>query len=77
MSQSRTRWIGMDVPKASLAVAYVAPTPGAEVTSVGAMGPRPWDMDPRLRKRPSKATPLLFDVAILYRTHGDKSNRYP
>ena len=60
MSQSRTRCIGMDVHKDSIAVAYVAQDHGAEVTYLGTIGTRQGDIDQLIRKRPSKATHLLF-----------------
>src|SRR6266545_3690998 len=59
MSQSRTLDIGMDVHKDSIAVAYVAQDHGAEVTDLGALGTRQCDIDHLVRKRPSKATPLI------------------
>ena len=60
MAQSHTLFIGMDVHKDILAVAYVAQEHGAEVTSLGTIGTRQCDIDQRVRKRPSQATPLLF-----------------
>jgi transposase len=60
MAQSRTLFIGMDMHKESMAVAYVAHTHGAEVTSWGAIGTRQCAIDQLLRKMPSKATHLLF-----------------
>src|SRR5688500_20315691 len=60
MSQSRTRCIGMDVHQDAIAVAYVAQEHGAAVTSLGSIGTRQGDLDPLLRKMPSKATHLLF-----------------
>ena len=63
MSQSRTLFIGMDVPKDSIAVAYIAHTYGAEVTSLGAIGTRQCDIDQLIRKMPSKAKHLLFVYA--------------
>ena len=60
MSQSRTLFIGRDVHKDSIAVAYVAQDHGAEVTSLGSIGTRQGDSDQRVRKMPSKATHLLF-----------------
>ena len=39
MSQSSTRFIGMDVHKDSIAVAYVAQDHGAEVTTLGPSAP--------------------------------------
>jgi transposase len=60
MYQSHTRYIGMDVHKASIAVAYVAQDHGAEVTSLGAIGTRQCDLDHLVRNMPSKANPLIF-----------------
>ena len=60
MSPSSTLFIGMDVHKDSIAVAYVAQAHGAEVMSLGAIGTRQCDLDQLLRQRPSTATHLLF-----------------
>jgi transposase len=60
MSQSSTRFIGMDVHKDSIAVAYVAQDHGAEVTYLGAIGTRQGDIDQMIRKMPSKANHLIF-----------------
>ena len=60
MSQSSTLFIGMDVHKATIAVAYVAQEHGAEVTSLGTSGTRQGDIDQRVRKMQSKAKHLLF-----------------
>jgi transposase len=60
MSQSRTRFIGMDVHKESIAVAYVAQDHGAEVTYLGAIGTRQCDIDQLIRKMQSKAKHLVF-----------------
>ena len=60
MSQSRTLFIGMDVHKDSIAVAYVAQDHGAEVTYLGARGTRQCDIDQLVRKMQSKAKHLLF-----------------
>ena len=59
MSQSRTRFIGMDVHKATMAVAYIAQDSGAAVTSLGTMGTRPCDMDPLVRTMQSQAKHLI------------------
>jgi hypothetical protein len=40
MSQSSTLYVGMDVHKESIAVAYVAQAHGAEVISLGTVGTR-------------------------------------
>ena len=59
MSQSSTLFIGMDVHKDSIAVAYVAQDHGAEVMYLGAIGTRQCDIDLRIRKRQAKATHLM------------------
>jgi len=50
----------MDVHKETIAVAYVAQEPGAEVTYFGPIGTRQCATDPLIRKRPSKAPHLIF-----------------
>jgi transposase len=60
MSQSRTLFIGMDVHKDSIAVAYVAQDHGAEVTYLGTIGTRHGDIDKRIRTMQSKATHRIF-----------------
>src|SRR5262249_25992562 len=60
MSQSSTLFIGMDVHKESIAVAYVAQEHGAEGASLGTMGTRQCDIDQLIRKRQSKAQHLVF-----------------
>jgi transposase len=60
MSQSSTLFIGMDVHKDSIAVAYVAQDHGAEVMYLGAIGTRQCDLDQLIRKLQSKATHLIF-----------------
>jgi transposase len=60
MSQSSTLFIGMDVHKDSIAVAYVAQDHGAEVMYLGAIGTRQCDLDQLIRKRQSKAKHLIF-----------------
>jgi transposase len=59
MSQSGTRFLGMEVHNESIAVASVAPEHGAEVPCLGSLGTRQCDSDPRIRKRPSQATSLV------------------
>ncbi len=63
MAQSRTRFIGMDGHKDSSAVAYVAQDHGAEVTSLGARGPRQCAINQRVRTMQSQATHLIFVYA--------------
>jgi len=60
MHQSRTLYVGMDVHKESIAVAYVAKDPAAAVISLGTFGTRQGAIDTLLRKRPSQATHLVF-----------------
>src|SRR5215831_1980418 len=50
----------MDVHQESIAVAYVAQEPHAEVISLGALGTRQCDIDQLLRKMPSKSQHLVF-----------------
>jgi transposase len=60
MSQSRTLDLGMDVHKDAIAVAYVTQKHGAEVTFLGTIGTRQYDIDHLIRKLPSKAKHLIF-----------------
>jgi transposase len=60
MSQSRTLFIGMDIHKDAIAVAYVAQDHGAEVIYLGSIGTRQCAIDHLIRKMPSKAKHLLF-----------------
>jgi transposase len=60
MSQSTTLFIGLDVHKESIAVAYIAQDYGAEVTYLGAIGTRQCDIDQLVRKMQSKAPHLIF-----------------
>ena len=60
MAQSSTLYIGMDVHKDSIAVAYVAQDHDAEVVSLGTIGTRQCDIDQLIRKLQSKGqTPRL------------------
>jgi transposase len=60
MRQSSTLYIGMDVHKESIAVAYVTQQHGAEVTYLGTIGTRQCDIDQLIRKMQSKAKYLVF-----------------
>ena len=60
MAQSSTLFIGMDVHKDTIAVAYVAQDHGAEVTYLGTIGTRQCDIDQLIRKMQSKAQHLIF-----------------
>jgi hypothetical protein len=50
----------MDVHQDSMAVAYVVQDHGAEVTSLGTVGTRQYDIDNLVRKIQSKAKHLVF-----------------
>ena len=63
MHQSSTLYVGMDVHKESITVAYVATEHDAEVISLGTFGTRPCDIDTLIRKLPSKAKHLSFVYA--------------
>jgi transposase len=60
MRQSNTLYVGLDVHKDSIAVAYVAQEHGAEVTFLGTIGTRQCDLDHLIRKMQSKANQLIF-----------------
>jgi hypothetical protein len=60
LAPSSTRFSGTAVHHETRAGADVAHEHGAEVTSLGPMGTRPGDLDPRVRQRPSTATPLVL-----------------
>jgi transposase len=60
MSPSSTLFIGLDVHKDAIAVAYVAQHHGAEVTYLGSIGTPQCDIDQLLRQMPSKANHLIF-----------------
>jgi len=56
MTQSSTLYVGMEVHKDAIAVAYVTQELPAEVASLGAIGTRPCDID-KLRRRLRPKTP--------------------
>jgi transposase len=60
MHQSSTLSIGMDVHTDTMAVAYVAKAHDAAVVFLGTIRARHGDLDQRIRRMPSKATPVLF-----------------
>jgi transposase len=60
MPQSSTLYVGLDVHKESIAVAYVAQHHGAEVVYLGTIGTRHCDIDQLTRKLQSKANRLVF-----------------
>jgi transposase len=60
MPQSSTLYVGMDVHKDAIAVAYVAQDHHAEVVSFGNIGTRQCDIDQLLRRLQSKSPHLVF-----------------
>ena len=60
MTQSSTLYVGMDVHKDSIAVAYVAQDHRAEVISLGNIGTRQCDIDQLIRRLQSKSPHLVF-----------------
>jgi transposase len=60
MQQSSTLYVGLDVHKESIAVAYVAQEYGAEVVSLGTVGTRQCDIDKLIRQLQSKSKQLVF-----------------
>jgi transposase len=60
MHQSSTLYVGMDVHKDSIAVAYVAQEHHAEVIYLGAIGTRQCDINQLIRKMQSKSKQLVF-----------------
>jgi hypothetical protein len=55
---SKTVGVGLDVHKASIAVAYAPDDRGADVVSLGSIGPRQCDLDKLIRKLESKGATL-------------------
>src|SRR3990172_453926 len=57
---SKTLSVGLDVHKDAIAVAYAPEDRGAEVVSLGSVGPRQCDIDALIRKLQSKGATLVF-----------------
>ena len=57
---SKTLYVGLDVHKDSIAVAYAPDDRGAEVVSLGAIGTRQCDIDALIRKLHAKDATLVF-----------------
>src|SRR5262245_47475479 len=60
MRHSRTLYVGLDVPKESIAVAYAPEERAAEVVFLGTIGTRQCDIDKFVRQLTSKARQLVF-----------------
>ena len=58
MEHTSTLFVGLDVHKETIAVAYVAEERGAEVVSLGTIGTRQGDIDKMIRKLQSKGKTL-------------------
>jgi transposase len=57
---STTLYIGLDVHKETIAVAYMAASRAAQAVALGTIGTRQCDIDQLLRRLRSKATQLMF-----------------
>ncbi len=60
MSKTTTLFIGLDVHKDSISVAYTEDERGSEVVFAGQIGPRHSDIDKLVRRLQSKASRLVF-----------------
>ena len=60
MKHSSTLYVGLDVHKESIAVAYAAEKREAEVISLGTIGTRQSDIDKLIRKLHCKGHALVF-----------------
>lgn len=60
MNQSTTVFVGLDVHKETIAVAYVLDHRDAEVIAVGTIGTRQCDIDKLIRQMTSKSSALVF-----------------
>jgi transposase len=57
---STTLYVGLDVHKESIAVAYAPDTRAADITSLGSIGTRQCDIDKLIRKLRAKFPQLVF-----------------
>ena len=60
MGHTSTLFVGLDVHKDTITVAYIASEPGAEAVSYGTIGTRHSDLDKLIRKLRSKGKELVF-----------------
>ncbi len=60
MNHSTTLYVGLDVHKESISVAYAHSDPGSEPVFVGPIGTRQCDIDKMVRRLHSRASRLLF-----------------
>ena len=59
-SSRSTIYVGLDVHKESIAVAYAPEDRGADVVALGTVGPRQYDIDKLIRQLQSKGATLVF-----------------
>ena len=59
---SKTLYVGLDVHKESISVAYAPEDRGADVVSLGAIGPRQSDLDKLVRRLQAKGPATLVFV---------------
>ena len=57
---SRRLFVGLDVHKDTIAVAYAAEDRGTDVLLLGMIGTRQYDIDKLIRKLEAKGAPLVF-----------------
>jgi hypothetical protein len=57
---SKTVFVGLDVHKDAIAVAYAPEDRGADVVSLGSVGTRQYDVDKLIRKLEAKGATLAF-----------------
>jgi hypothetical protein len=64
MAEGSTLFVGLDVHKETIAVAYIAEDRGAAVVSLGTIGARQGDSDKLIRKLHSKGQtlPLVYEA---------------
>jgi transposase len=60
MAQASTLFVGLDVHKETIAVAYAADDREAAVVAFGTIGTRQGDIDKLIRKLQAKGKPLHF-----------------
>ena len=60
MRNGSTLYVGLDVHKESIAVAYAVAEPGAEPVVVGTIGTRQCDIDALVRRLQGKSAQLVF-----------------
>ena len=60
---NRKLFVGLDVHKDPIAVAYASEDRGTEVVSLGMIGTRQYDIDKLIRKLEAKGAALVFALA--------------